>query len=208
MNPKAYAKMNYGLYLISAAAAGKRQGCIVSSFAQVTSSNPAKFTVTLNRDHETCKAVEAAGSFCVTLISENCPAEVVEHFGYKSGRVGDKFEGYAVEADAAGNPYLSEHMVSRVSCRVTGKLEIGNYVLFVGEATEAELLKGGKVLTLDDYNNGGKPTPPSATVYRTVEINGYRCTVCGYVYEGESLPADFICPICHAPAEKFVKIEK
>lgn len=208
MNPKAYGKMNYGLYLISSKGDGKRQGCIVSSFAQVTSSNPARFTVTLNRDHETCKAVEAAGSFCVTVIGEDCPAELVERFGYRSGRVGDKFEGYEVEADLAGNPYLTSHMVSRISCQVTDRMEIGNYVLFVGEATEAELLAGGRVLTLDDYNNGGKPTPPSATVYRTVELQGYRCTVCGYVYEGESLPKDFVCPICRAPAEKFEKIEK
>ena len=144
----------------------------------------------------------------MTVIGEDCPAELVERFGYRSGRVGDKFEGYEVEADLAGNPYLTSHMVSRISCRVTDRMEIGNYVLFVGEATEAELLAGGRVLTLDDYNNGGKPTPPSATVYRTVELQGYRCTVCGYVYEGESLPEDFVCPICRAPAEKFEKIEK
>ena len=31
----------------------------------------------------------------------------------------------------------------------------------------------------------------------------YVCTVCGYVYEGESLPADFTCPVCKAPASKF-----
>ena len=64
------------------------------------------------------------------------------------------------------------------------------------------------MLTLKDFTDRGKATPASATVYRSVELNGYRCTVCGYVYEGESLPADFRCPLCKAPAEKFEKIEK
>ena len=99
-------------------------------------------------------------------------------------------------------------MVSRIACKVVDKLEIGSYLLFVGQATEAEVLGDGKVLTLQAYTDRGKATPPTSTVYRTVEINGYRCTVCGYVYEGESLPPDFRCPLCSAPAEKFVKIEK
>jgi flavin reductase (DIM6/NTAB) family NADH-FMN oxidoreductase RutF/rubredoxin len=144
----------------------------------------------------------------VTLLAADCPDEILNEFGYKSGRVGDKFAKFSSSAaDGAGNPYLAEHMVSRLSCKVVGRLEIGNYVLYVGEATEAELLSGGEVLTLNAFTQRGKPTPTNATVYRTVEINGYRCTVCGYVYEGEFLPPDFHCPICNAPASKFVKIE-
>lgn len=208
MNRKAFGKMNYGLYLVSAAAEGKRQGCIVSSFAQVTSSQPPKVTVALNRDHETCKAVAAAGVFSVTMLAADCPKELVDTFGYKSGRVGDKFAGYDVQTDESGSPYLTEHMVARVSCKVLDRVEIGNFILFVAEATEAEVLGDGAMLTLTDFTEGShKSVPPTATVYRTVEINGYRCTVCGYVHEAESLPADFRCPICNAPAEKFEKIE-
>ena len=209
LNTKAYEKMNYGLYLVSASAEGKRQGCIVSSFAQVTSSRPARFTVTINKDNETCKAVAAAGSFAVTMLAADCPKELVNQFGYKSGRVADKFDGHEVFTDEAGNPYLKEHMVARVSCRVVDRLEIGSYILFVGQATEAEVLADGSMLTLEEFTTGGKQaTPPAATVYRSVEINGYRCTICGYVHEAESLPADFICPICRATADKFDKIEK
>lgn len=207
MNSKAYEKMNYGLSLLSASADGKYQGCIVSSFAQVTSSFPPKFTVTVNKDHATCGAIASAGSFAVTLLAKDCPPETVEQFGYKSGRAGDKFAGLDVQTDEAGNPWLKEHMVSRISCRVINQMEIGNFILYVGEATEAELLDGGAVMTLDDFTNRGKTVPPTATVYRTVQVNGYRCTVCGYVYEGESLPPDFRCPICGAPASKFEKIE-
>ena len=208
MNRKAFEKMNYGLYLVSAANDGKRHGCIVSSFAQVTSAQPPKVTVTLNKEHETCKAIQAAGSFSVTMLAAACPKELVDQFGYKSGRVGDKFTGRDVKTDENGNPYITDHMAARVACKVVNQVEVGNYILFVAEATEAEVLSDSAILTLSDFTNKGKPVPPTATVYRTVEINGYRCTVCGYVHEAEFLPADFRCPICNAPAEKFEKIEK
>ena len=172
MDNKAYQKMDYALCLLSAAADGRRHGCIVNSFHQVTSSFPPKFTVAVNRDHETCKAIQAAGSFSVTLLAENAPGALIDLFGYKSGRVVDKFEGQAAETDGNGNPYLKEHMVSRIACKVVDRLEIGNFLLFVGQATEAEVLGDEKVLTLQAYTDRGKATPPTATVYRTVEING------------------------------------
>ena len=93
MDNKAYQKMDYALCLLSAAADGKRHGCIVNSFHQVTSSFPPKFTVAVNKDHETCKAIQAAGSFSVTLLGADAPGEIIDLFGYKSGRVTDKFAG-------------------------------------------------------------------------------------------------------------------
>lgn len=208
MNSKAYESMNYGLSLLGTSVDGKRSGCIVSSFAQVTSSFPPRFTVTINRDNDTCAAVEKSGSFAVTLLAADCPDEIVNGFGYKSGRVGDKFAAFDPKADENGSPYLTDHMVSRISCKVVGRLEIGNYVLYVGQATDSEVLQGGAVLTLQDFVDRGKSVPPAATVYRTVQINGYRCTVCGYVYEGENPPpADYRCPICGAPASKFELIQ-
>ena len=205
MNSRAYEKLDYSLCLLSAAADGKRHGCIVNSFHQVTSSFPPKFTVAVNKDHETCKAVQAAGSFCVTLLAADAPDSLVNQFGYKSGRVADKFTEYDCQTDGSGNPYLTEHMVSRISCKVVDRLEIGSYILFVGQATEAEVLGTGNVLTLKAYTARGKATPPTATVFRTMEGNGFRCSVCGYVYESETLPKDFVCPLCRATADKFVK---
>lgn len=205
MNTKAYTKMDYALCLLSAAADGKDHGCIVNSFHQVTSSYPAQFTVAVNKDHETCKAVRAAGSFSVTLLDAGVPGELVDTFGYKSGRVVEKFQGREVLRDGNGNPYLKEHMVSRIACKVVNQMEIGSYILFVGQATEAEVLGSGDVLTLKAYTDRGKLAPPSATVYRTMEGNGYVCVVCGYIYEGETLRDDYVCPVCHSPAKRFVK---
>ena len=96
MDNKAYQKMDYALCLLSAAADGKRHGCIVNSFHQVTSSFPPKFTVAVNKDHETCRTVQASGSFSVTLLASDAPAEIIDTFGYRSGRVTDKFAGREV----------------------------------------------------------------------------------------------------------------
>lgn len=160
MNSKAYGKLNYTLALLSAASEGKFHGCIINSFHQVTSSFPPKFTITVNKDNETSRAVESAGSFCVTLLASDCPGSLIDLFGYKSGRAVDKFAGMEVKTDEAGNPYLTEHMASRISCKVVDRLEIGNFVLLVGEATEAEILTSGStVLTLQEYTNRGKATP-------------------------------------------------
>lgn len=210
MDTKAYEKLNYTLGILSAAANGKRSGCVVNSFHQVTSSFPAKFTVTVNRDNETCAALEAAGSFCYTVLNADCPSEIISLFGYKSGRVVDKFvQGKDVRTDENGNPYLSTGTASRISCKIVDRVEIGRYVLFVGQATGAEVLSDAEALTLQAYTARGKATPPKASVYRTVEINGYRCDICGYVYEGENPPpADYRCPICNADATHFELIKK
>lgn len=204
MNRKAFQSINYGLFLVGATQEGKYQGCIVNSLHQVTSSMPYKFSITLNKSNETCKAVEAAGSFVATVLSKETPKELIDLFGYKSGRAVNKFEGYEVSLDGAGNPYLKEYALSRISCRIVEKLDVGNYVLFIGEVQEAEVLGSGSALTLDDYQNA---TPATATVYRTKQENfGWRCTVCGYIVEKEELPEGFQCPLCRADRSKFVKL--
>lgn len=89
----------------------------------------------------------------------DAPGEIIDLFGYKSGRVTDKFAGRAAETDSNGNPYLKEHMVSRIACKVVDQMEIGSFLLFVGQATEAEVLGDGRVLTLQAYTDRGKATP-------------------------------------------------
>lgn len=106
MNRKAFNRINYGLFIVAAAADGKRNGCIVNSLHQVTSSSPYKFSLTVNKSNETFKTIEAAGSFAATVLAKDTPKDLVDLFGYKSGRVVDKFEGFDVQTDEAGNPYV------------------------------------------------------------------------------------------------------
>lgn len=208
MNRKAFNRINYGLFLVGAAFEGKFQGCVVNSLHQITSTNPAKFSLSLNKSNETYKAVEASGSFAATVLERNTPKDLVDLFGYKSGRVVDKYEGFQVETDGAGNPYIKDHALARISCKIVDKLDLGSYVLYVCEATEAEVLGEGPAMTVDDYRNGGGATPPTATVVRVMEENiGWRCTICGYVAEKETLPEGYQCPICRANRDKFVKVQ-
>lgn len=205
LDRKAYEKLDYTLCLLSARADGKAGGCIINSLHQVTSSFPAKFTIAVNRDNATAELVEKAGSFCVTLLAHDTPESIIKDFGYRSSRVADKFAGHSPKTDAAGNPYLSEHMVSRVSCRVLDKVEVGNYTVYVAQATEAEVFSAAPVLTLNAFTERERATPSTATVYREMVGGGFRCSVCGYVHESETLREDFICPICRATADKFIR---
>lgn len=207
MNRKAFSRINYGLFIVGAELDGKPQGCIVNSLHQVTSSMPFKFSLTVNKSNETFKAIEAEGSFAATVLAKDTPKDLVNLFGYKSGRVVNKFDGFDVERDGAGNPYVKDHALARFSCKVVEKLDLGTYMLYIAETTEAEVLGEGPALTVDDFKNDGGSTPPTATVVRTLEGNeGWRCTICGYVAEKETLPDGYQCPICRANKDKFVKL--
>ena len=207
MNRKAFNAINYGLFLVGAAVDGKRHGCVVNSLHQATSSSPYKFTLTMSKSNETTKTIETAGSFAATVLSRDCPKELVNLFGYKSGRVVDKFAEYDTAVDEAGNPYVNAYALARISCKVVDKMDLGNYILFVGEVTEAEVMGEGIGLTVDAFKNNGGSTPPAATVYRTLEGNeGWKCTICGYVADKAELPDGYQCPICRANKDKFVKL--
>ena len=207
MNRKAFDKINYGLFILGAAADGVFQGCVINSLHQVTSSLPIKVSVTVNKSSETFKAIEAAGSFAATVLAQDTPKEVINTFGYKSGRAVNKFEGLDVAVDQNGNPYVKDHALARISCQVAEKLDLGSYMLYVGNVTEAETMGSGPALTLDYFKNGGGSTPPTATVYRTLEKQeGWKCTICGYIVEKETLPDNYRCPICKAGKDKFVKL--
>ena len=207
MNRKAFSRINYGLFIVGAELDDKPQGCIVNSLHQVTSSMPFKFSLTVNKSNETFKAIEAKGSFAATVLAKDTPKDLVNLFGYKSGRVVNKFDGFDVERDGAGNPYVKDHALARFSCKVVEKLDLGTYMLYIAETTEAEVLGEGPALTVDDFKNDGGSTPPTATVVRTLEGNeGWRCTICGYVAEKETLPDGYQCPICRANKDKFVKL--
>lgn len=207
MNRKAFNRINYGLFLISAAGESQPQGCIVNSLHQVTSSLPFKFSLTVNKGNETYKAIEATGTFAATVLAKDAPKDFVDLFGYKSGRVVNKFDGFDLEQDGSGNPFIRDHALARFSCKVVEKLDLGNYVLYIADTAEAEVLGDGPALTVDDYKNGGGATPANATVYRTLEGNeGWRCTICGYVADKAELPDGYQCPICRANKDKFVKV--
>lgn len=209
MDPKAFFKLSYGLYIISTEADGKQAGCIANTFNQVTSS-PAQVSVTLNKDNATEQRIEKSGKFAVTVLQQSADMELIGRFGFHCSRDTDKFSGLDCGTDEQGLPYVKAHAASRFSCKVVKTLDLGTHVLFIGEVVGSEVLDNGPVMTYEFYHQvkNGR-TPKNAPSYQEEKkrVSGWRCLLCGYVYEGEILPADFICPICSAPASAFEKIE-
>ena len=209
MDPKAFFKLSYGLYIISTEADGKQAGCIANTFNQVTSS-PAQVSVTLNKDNATEQRIEKSGKFAVTVLQQSADMELIGRFGFHCSRDTDKFSGLDCGTDEQGLPYVKAHAASRFSCKVVKTLDLGTHVLFIGEVVGSEVLDNGPVMTYEYYHQvkNGR-TPQNAPSYQEEKkrVSGWRCLLCGYVYEGEILPADFICPICSAPASAFEKIE-
>lgn len=204
---KAYDSISYSIAVVGSCLDGKFHGCAVNSLQQLTSSMPAKFGVTLNKYNMTEAAVAQTGAFCATVAAADCPADVIKLFGYKSGRIADKFAEYDTKTDDAGCPYITDGMAVRMSFRVLEQVDLGSHVLFVSEVTEAEILKPGGALTVEAFKNAGKTLPSNAPIYRTLDEHyGYRCTICGYIHKSDTLPDDFRCPICKAPANKFEKL--
>ncbi len=207
MNRAVFEKLNYGLYVLGVAQDGKDYGCLVSSFAQVTSGNPRKCTITVNKDNRTADAILASGSVAVTMVAEGADKETLKTFGYKSGRVVDKFAGLDVSRDGSGNPYVPALGAAWVSLKVVEKVDIGNFYLFICDAVEGELVNDSRLLTMDEFLSKGKfAAPPTATVYRTMDADeGWICPICGYHYEKDEMPEGYVCPLCRCPGEKFVK---
>ena len=207
MDRNVFEKLNYGLYIAAVADEGRNYGCLINSFSQITSGNPRKCAVILNRDNRTCDALLKKGTLAVSMVGQDADKELLNTFGYKSSRIVVKFAGLAVQQDAFGNPYLTEKMAAWVSLKVTETIPVKNYYLFICDAMDGQVLSNERLMTMDELlQKGSFAPPPTATVYRTMaEDEGWICPICGYHYTGEVIPEGYICPLCRCPGEKFEK---
>ena len=138
MNTKAFFKLSYGVYIVSANYENKDGGCVINTLAQVTSS-PARLSIALNKNNETLRLIEGAGSFSAVVLSEEVDMELIKTFGFQSGRDAEKFEQASYERDLNGNPYPTEGIAARFSCKVTDRLDVDTHVILIGEVTEADI---------------------------------------------------------------------
>lgn len=206
MNNAAYKKLNYSLALASTASDGKNYGCMANSLHQVTSSTPQKFSLSLSNDSATCGAMKQSAHVSLTLLGKDCDEAVINEFGYKSGRAIDKFAAFPFETDAQGCPFIKSGMVSRLSFHVIEQVSVGSHTLFILELLDAEVFSDGDCLTIKEFEGRGKDVPPAAPIFHELDAHaGWKCTVCGYIHLSDDIPDDFICPICRAGRDKFVK---
>lgn len=207
MDQSAFFKLNYGLYIVSSASEGKHAGCVVNTVQQVTAI-PEKLSVTLNKENATLEMIQKSNVFNVVVLCEDVDMDTIRTFGFQSSHDIDKYKELAHAKDEFQIPYLTQHVAARFTCKVLSSLDLDTHILFAGEVCSCEVLSEETAMTYGYYHKVKKgTTPPKASSYQPdTKQSGYRCTVCGYIYEGEPLPVDFVCPICHQPASVFEKI--
>ena len=201
MDKTAFYKLSYGLYLLTARDGGKENGCIINTAIQCAS-DPTRLSICVINKNYTCDMIKATGRFNVSVLTENTPFELFQHYGMQSGREVDKFAGdTATPCLDNGLRYLP-FAAAVFACKVVSSTDLGSHTLFVAEIEDAKTLTDAAPATYAYYQAHIKPKPAPAKS----QVTTWRCKVCGYLYEGEELPADFQCPLCHHGPEDFEKL--
>lgn len=202
INGNAMFKLSYGLFVISANDNGKDNGCIINTVSQITDL-PKRVSVTLNKENLTCEMIEKTKNFTVSVLSTDVPFEIFQRFGFISGKVKKKFADFNdVKRAENGTLYLTKYTNSYISCTVIDTIDCGTHILFIADVTEADIILDKPSVTYEYYFEHIKPKLNVPN-----KKKGYICKICGYVYDGEELPPDFICPLCKHGAEDFEPIE-
>ncbi|MBR7057135.1 MAG: flavin reductase [Stomatobaculum sp.] len=204
MDPKAMFKLSYGLFVLTAREGEKDNGCITNTAIQVTS-EPNRISIAVNKANYTHDMVMHTRKFNVSILSQEASFDTFKHFGFQSGRNVDKFADFTACKRAENGIYIiTAGTNAYISAEVEQTIDLGTHTLFIAKVTDLDVLSSVSSATYEYYQNNIKPKPqaPAAPTGKTV----WRCTVCGYIYEGDPIPADFICPLCKHPASDFEKI--
>ena len=204
MDPKAMFKLSYGLFVLTAREGEKDNGCITNTAIQVTS-EPNRISIAVNKANYTHDMVMHTRKFNVSILSQEASFDTFKHFGFQSGRNVDKFADFTACRRAENGIYIiTEGTNAYISAEVEQTIDLGTHTLFIAKVTDLDVLSSVSSATYEYYQNNIKPKPqaPAAPTGKTV----WRCTVCGYIYEGDPIPADFICPLYKHPASYFEKI--
>ena len=197
--------IQYGLFVITTCDGGRDNGCISNTVQQVTA-QPNRISMSLSKENLTTELIQRSGRFTVSILSEKADFDLFKHFGFQSGRTVDKFADFTdCRRVSNGTLAITRGTNTYLSVNVEQTVDLGTHVLFIGLITEMETLSDVPSATYNYYQEHIKPKPQP--VGQTAEGKTvWRCVICGYEYEGEELPADFICPLCKHPASDFEKV--
>lgn len=205
MDKKAMNKLSYGLFVLTTKLGGKDNGCITNTAIQVTT-DPNRIAFAVNKANLTHDMLLESKIFNISIISEKADFSLFKHFGFRSGRDVDKFDGFTdCAVSSNGIRYITSGINSYISGTVFDTVDLGTHTLFICDVTDAEIISDDKSATYEYYHANIKPKPEA--VGKTPEGKTiWRCKICGYEYVGEELPDDFICPLCKHPASDFEKV--
>lgn len=193
-------KIGYGLYVVTSNDGKKDNGLIVNTVTQVTNT-PNRIAVTINKDNYSHHIIKQTGIMNVNCLSTEAPFKVFENFGFQSGRSVDKFKDCNPLRSDNGLVFLPKYINSFMSLKVEQYIDLGTHGMFICSVTEARVISNAETMTYSYYYSNVKPKP------QTEGKKGFVCKICGYVYEGDELPDDFICPLCKHGAADFEPIE-
>ncbi len=193
-------KIGYGLYVVTSNDAKRDNGLIVNTVTQVSDS-PNRIAVNINKANYSHHIIKQTGKMNVNCLSVDAPFSVFENFGFQSGRNADKFAGCEVKRSDNGLVFLPRYINSFMSLKVEEYVDLGSHGMFICSVTEARVMSDRETMTYAYYHSNVKPKP------NTEGKKGWVCKICGYVYEGEELPEDFICPLCKHGAADFEPIK-
>jgi len=198
MNTKALYNITYGLYMLAARENGRDNACIINTAIQVAN-DPTRLSIAVIQKNHTHDMIMNTGEFTLSALTTDAPFDLFKRFGMQSGRNVDKFDGFEDVARAEnGCFYLTKYANSRLSGKVVDKMDLGSHTLFIAELTEAEVIGSALSCTYGYYQSDIKPKPAQPAK------KGWVCSVCGYVYEGDEVPDDFLCPLCSHGKKDFV----
>ena len=197
MDNTAMYKLTYGLFVLTAKEGEKDNGCIVNTVSQVTTT-PNRIVVAVNKNNYTHDMVVRTGVFNVSILSEKSKFDTYKHWGFQSGKDTDKAVGITLSRADNGVAYLTEETNAYLSAKVVSMTDLGTHTLFLADVTDGAVLSQDASVTYAYYQANIKPAPAAQA-----KKKGFICTVCGYIYEGDTLPEDFICPLCKHPASDF-----
>lgn len=200
IDTKALFKLSYGLYVVTCNDGNKHNGIIVNTVMQLTDI-PNRVAVCINKANYSHDIIKKSGKMNINCLTESTPFDIFKRFGFASGRDIDKFEGITFRTSANSIAVLTEHINACISLEVESYTDVDTHGLFICKVTEAELISDEKSVTYTYYHENIKPRP------ETTKKKGFVCKICGYVYEGDTLPDDFICPLCKHGAADFEEIK-
>ena len=192
--------IGYGLYVVTSNDGTKDNGFVCNTVCQVTNT-PNRVAVTINKQNYSHDTIKATGTMNVNCLSTEAPFKVFEVFGFQSGRNVNKFEGCTPLRTENGLVCLPKYVNAVISLEVEQYIDLDTHGMFICAVTEAQNLSKVETMTYTYYQSNVKPKPQPA------KKKGWVCKICGYVYEGDPIPSDFICPLCKHPASDFEPLD-
>ncbi len=200
MDTKVLFNIGYGLYVLTANEDGRDNGCIINTVMQVTS-DPCQIAIAVNKRNYTTGMIQKTKKFNISILAESAKFSIFEHFGFHSGRDSDKFADFLdTKRSPNGVLYITQNTNSFMSAYVQQEIDLGTHIMFIAQLVAAETHSDEPAATYTYYQKNIKPKP------QNTNKKGWRCKICGFIYENEVLPADYICPVCKHGAIDFERI--